>query len=551
MFASDLRRVAAAATCALRCTHVASFAPRLHSPSHLKAFFSLAARPHARALQPFRLSDVALSPRASAYFSSFSGSRGGREGASLSAPTVLQGKIAACQSRDEVLALFKSCQGHNIRDMNPFHISVFLTTLKKLGGNPVSADARFIDLVDLTRLRLADANGRGLATIIHCCARLGATLSVDWQAGFWESSEAKMPTFKAQELSNTLWACSELGLTPPQSWRDRFWILSGAKLHGFNAQDFSNTLHACGKLSLEPLQHWIDCFWTASKAKLSGFTSQGLSNTLLACSKLGLMPPQHWRDHFWTESQSKLSGFNAQELSNTFYACSTLYLMPSERWKACFFDSSANKLADFNTQDLSKTLMALAMLEQWSSPILKPIWSALQRSLGASRDACDPNRNLDLDQMYLVFLVADSEQPGMLAFEVPGLLEEAKRWRSTRSKTEVPSSLHKEVHAFLIEVTRGKIPFESNVWCGKSHRIIDMALSHGDRRAAIEIDGPSHFVKTADGKYELDGQTRLRNRLLEGAGWHVISVEAPEKDSAFDRRKLMVDLLACFKRDTM
>ena len=77
-----------------------------------------------------------------------------------------------------------------------------------------------------------------------------------------------------------------------------------------------------------------------------------------------------------------------------------------------------------------------------------------------------------------------------------------------------------------------------------------MVLRHGDRRVAIEVDGPSHFIKTSRGTYELNGQTRLRNRLLEGAGWHVISVRAPESDSGVDKHKLMSDLLAAFEPDS-
>ena len=45
----------------------------------------------------------------------------------------------------------------------------------------------------------------------------------------------------------------------------------------------------------------------------------------------------------------------------------------------------------------------------------------------------------------------------------------------------------------------------------------------GGQKLAIEVDGPSHFL--SDGK-TLNGNTVLRNRLLENRGWKVISISA-------------------------
>ncbi len=193
--------------------------------------------------------------------------------------------------------------------------------------------------------------------------------------------------------------------------------------------------------------------------------------------------------------------------------------------------------------------MALAMLDQLSSPVFKPMWSALQRSLGTAKDVSDSNRNLSLEQMHFVYRVAFLKHPGMLSFEVPGLHEEAKRFRVNCSKTESSSPLETKVHKFLIDFVKDRgISLERSVWCGKSERIIDMTLCRGDRRVAIEADGPSHFIKTADGEYELNGQTRLRNRLLESAGWHVVSVRSPEKNSIIDMQTLSEDILALIER---
>ncbi len=52
---------------------------------------------------------------------------------------------------------------------------------------------------------------------------------------------------------------------------------------------------------------------------------------------------------------------------------------------------------------------------------------------------------------------------------------------------------------------------------------IDLALPSS--RLAVEVDGPSHYMRPdADPTYTPNGSTRLKRRLLELAGWRVVSV---------------------------
>ena len=51
---------------------------------------------------------------------------------------------------------------------------------------------------------------------------------------------------------------------------------------------------------------------------------------------------------------------------------------------------------------------------------------------------------------------------------------------------------------------------------------IGVELASGEK-LAIEVDGPSHFLQHSS-PAQLDGATRLRNRLLQARGWRVVSV---------------------------
>jgi hypothetical protein len=477
MFMSDLRRIAASsavvAHTAIRDNFACNFAslagplaPRpqligsVFFTSHSKAFFSQSARP--LSIQVMLKRHLGR-PNATASFASFGtvSSHGADHGADgADSVDVLTRKILACQSRDEVLALFESSsQSHTNGDLNHFHIGAFFKALLKLEGKDVASDARFINLVELARLRFSEADGATTASIIQFCAQIGAKLSDDWLAGFWKSSDAKLPGLNARQLSHTLLctlrACGKMGVVPPQFWMDSLWKSIQAVLSDSDARGSSKTFRMCGEMSIVPPQFWMDCFWKTSSPRF-GFNANGMAvlNTFHACGKLRLTPPQPWLAVFWKSSEDKLSGFNAKGLSSTLLACGRLGLVPPQPWMVGFSTSCEAALPHFNQHELANTLMALAILKQWSSPIVKPIWCALQRSLADSAKV-DANRNLHLKQMYFAYKVASVERPGLLVFDAQGLQEEASRWRANQSENEAASPLEKEVHKFLADFERG------------------------------------------------------------------------------------------------
>ena len=66
------------------------------------------------------------------------------------------------------------------------------------------------------------------------------------------------------------------------------------------------------------------------------------------------------------------------------------------------------------------------------------------------------------------------------------------------------------------------IPHERSFLCAKSERTIDIAVELGGLRLALEVDGPTHFLKEPE--HTLNGFTRFRNRMLAAHGWTVLSV---------------------------
>ena len=82
-----------------------------------------------------------------------------------------------------------------------------------------------------------------------------------------------------------------------------------------------------------------------------------------------------------------------------------------------------------------------------------------------------------------------------------------------------PSQLQRSVAAAVSAVRAG---FEQEAIEEQTGYSLDLALCASC--IAIEVDGPFHFMRDPLGKLWPSGPTRLKQRLLRAAGWHLINV---------------------------
>ena len=237
---------------------------------------------------------------------------------------------------------------------------------------------------------------------------------------------------------------------------------------------------------------------------LPQFLTQHLSNTLLACAKLGQKPSSSWQQHFWAACEGMLPQFifKAQNFANTLYA-------------AC----------------------VLATLDH---PTAASIWDAAVKLFS---DPGVPLLEEELRQLFLVFKAAEVELPGSrFTFPSAPLLQRARdAWLNSNTST---SDLETQVSDCL---HRLGVPHRRNVLCTKSDRTIDFVIESGSYRFALEVDGPTHFLKVPE--RTPDGFTRFRDRMLRAHGWRVLSVPfyewnfIPEAQQDAYLRKLLDDAL--------
>ena len=93
----------------------------------------------------------------------------------------------------------------------------------------------------------------------------------------------------------------------------------------------------------------------------------------------------------------------------------------------------------------------------------------------------------------------------------------------------MPSRLQRGV-AFALDRIGWAHDFEHTTTEGVS---LDMARP--DERQAVEVDGPWHYLKSAEGRCVIaNGPTRFKSRLLRRLGWNVTHVPFFEWDALQD-----------------
>ena len=61
---------------------------------------------------------------------------------------------------------------------------------------------------------------------------------------------------------------------------------------------------------------------------------------------------------------------------------------------------------------------------------------------------------------------------------------------------------------------------------------LSLDMAQPDERRAVEVDGPSHYLKDAEGRcVGENGSTRFKSRLLRRLGWDVTHVPFFEWDA--------------------
>ena len=147
-------------------------------------------------------------------------------------------------------------------------------------------------------------------------------------------AQAALPTFKAQELSNTLLGLAHIGYVPEQAF-----LLAAEQqlvklLPRTNPQDISNSLWAFATLQYEPsaqllteaAQQFVSLSQTASP--------QEVANLLWAYATLGVQPGKQLLEACAERLLATLADATPQDVANTLWALGQLRFCPGDDFMA-------------------------------------------------------------------------------------------------------------------------------------------------------------------------------------------------------------------------
>ena len=378
--------------------------------------------------------------------------------------------------------------------------------------------------------------------LAHCLyaftAWAGDAPTERWLRLFWARVIAELPAFKPRELANVLHSSAVLGAPLQPSTLDALEAVTSERMSEFGARELSSTLWSFARLSRVPTEDWLDAWAAESRRKMPTFKVNELSISLWALAHLCHRPSDAWLAAFTAASLPQLMDATPQALANMAWAFAVLDAPPPPAWMDAFAVRALASLDGFTRQGLALCCWALVVLQAYRCAALQAVWERLLRKVDEERasmpsgDAVADEHELarlerfqiDLRTVHEVHMLAGAEAPGLLSSPPAELLSMARTTWLNETGAQA-SAVRNSSRTFLEVATclRSSLGLEPSelVLCRASDRIIDLALERGALRLALQVDGPSRFLRNT---WQPSGATRLRDRALAAAGWRVLSL---------------------------
>ena len=230
-----------------------------------------------------------------------------------------------------------------------------------------------------------------------------------------------------------------------------------------------------------------------------------------------------------------LEGFDPQELANTLWAWATLDAHPGEDVLLSVGRCVERRLEGFNPQGLANALWAWATMGVHpGEDLLRSVGRCVERKL-AEMGAED---KMQVFQAHLVFSATMALEARELGLTERAVEELREAWREEVKATRV-SRLQRDVARVMAE----ELGVESAMEVETEDALFCIDIVPRGSRVAVEVDGPSHFVRVlqssgaVEGKtttawaWKESGATLARHTLLWAHGWTVVSVPFFEWDA--------------------
>ncbi|KAG1677152.1 hypothetical protein FOA52_000958 [Chlamydomonas sp. UWO 241] len=285
-------------------------------------------------------------------------------------------------------------------------------------------------------------------------------------------------------------------------------------------QDVSNTALAVAKLG-----HLDAAFMVAlarvAQPQLGTFTPQALTNTAWALAKLGHQDPT-FMGELLVVAEPQLGTFTPQNLSNLAWALATLGHVNAAFMRA-LVQAAKRQLSRFTPQGLANMAWALATLGQMDAAFMSALAEVATPQLGRFTEQGLANTAWALATLGCHDAAFTDAQVQAAKLQLGSCTSQAlanTAWALATRGHKDTAFMHVLLQAAKLQLHR----FTPQVVANMAWALA--ALDEQKAELAVEVDGPYHFLSNAP--TVPNGATRLRSRLLEARGWHVVSVPVKE-----------------------
>jgi hypothetical protein len=369
-----------------------------------------------------------------------------------------------------------------------------------------AAPALFDEIAAAAAPRVGEFTSQELANMAWACAKAGHTAPALFDAIAAEAAP-RLDEFQPQNLANTAWAYATAGHAAPALF-DAIAAEVAPRLDEFKPQELANTAWAFAKAG-HAAPAMLDAIAAEAAPQVGEFTSQELANTAWAFISAAHAAPALF-DAIAAEAAPRLGEFSSRNLSNTAWAFATAGHATQALFDAIAAEAGP-RLGEFNPQDLTSTAWSFAVADTLSSVALAEFFGHdFGRRCDVLAGSFSDEQLSQLHQWWLWYASERGQTTELLRHEL------LQRCRMAFSATEArPSNLQRQVGSTLSSL--GLDPQEE-VWIEVGYSL-DFVVEWRGRQVAIEVDGPSHFVKRKP-----TGATMIKHRQLRHLGWRLVSI---------------------------
>ena len=297
---------------------------------------------------------------------------------------------------------------------------------------------------------LAGFNPQELANTVWAYATAGVAADALFAAVAEVAVRSRLAGFNPQNLANTVWAFAKTGVAAEALYAAVAEAVVSGGMAGFNAQNLANTVWAYATAGVAAVALYAAVAEAAVRSWLAGFSPQNLANTVWAYATAGVAADALYAAVAEAAVGGGLAGFTPQNLANTVWAYAT-----ADHYHQALLADCSRVISDSLARDPSRwSIKSRHQLHQWQ------LWLSLKQGADGQHLLPDSQRQLCCDAMH-------DTQVTISGLQIAALGCSCSRRHQARLRERVSRA---------------------------AHRLL-ARLGVPSSRIAIEVDGPSHFLR--------------------------------------------------------